>query len=385
MVEVCRLVIETSQSDPRQAKFRRIADILRARVERGDYPDILPGAQVLADEHNVNMLTANRAVNLLCEEGLLHRVPRVGTFVRKHRSRRTHTLGVIVNRLDLAMTSEMVASISDQAHAHAQHVLFFQHRGDPTLERSVLRRVVEGQQVDGLVLLPTETVPALPAVKYLRRSRVPAVVIAHHPIEAWSEHIDVLSPDIYQCVRRGVAHLVSWGHRQIRWVREVNDPIHTTPSMIGAAMDVFQRGYEDAMREVGLSPLAPVPFSTADSEVDPASIGLLRQTTAVFSPFDRQAVRLCYWLTRFGLRVPQDISLISKDGTSLSEDAHISSVRIPADRIGRDAVSILMKRIESPDTAGPYRYEIYPGEMIHRESVGQSPARLSPSGSTPAV
>lgn len=64
--------------------YRDLAAILRAAIQRGDYPPdtTLPKQVELAEQHGVNLGTVRKAVNVLEAEGLVTPVRRRGTVVR---------------------------------------------------------------------------------------------------------------------------------------------------------------------------------------------------------------------------------------------------------------------------------------------------------------
>ncbi|WP_150237114.1 GntR family transcriptional regulator [Nocardiopsis quinghaiensis] len=63
--------------------YRQLAEILRARIERGDWKPNrpLPGEQRIADEFGIARLTVRKAVHVLADEGVVFVVPQRGTFV----------------------------------------------------------------------------------------------------------------------------------------------------------------------------------------------------------------------------------------------------------------------------------------------------------------
>ncbi|MEV1042973.1 GntR family transcriptional regulator [Streptomyces sp. NPDC050204] len=67
------------------AAYRRVADAVRAEIEAGAYPpgERLPSVQKIAEVNGVSKQTAHNAVQALVKEGLVHVVPRQGTFVRE--------------------------------------------------------------------------------------------------------------------------------------------------------------------------------------------------------------------------------------------------------------------------------------------------------------
>ena len=65
----------------RPKKYSEIAEVIRKRVTSGDYKELLPGINQLAEEFDVNRKTTNRAILHLVKEGLLVRRAGFGTFV----------------------------------------------------------------------------------------------------------------------------------------------------------------------------------------------------------------------------------------------------------------------------------------------------------------
>ena len=68
---------------PVVAPYKRIARVLRARIEDGELQpgDRLQTLTALCDEFGVTRGTASRALGVLQEEGLIYYEPGMGTFV----------------------------------------------------------------------------------------------------------------------------------------------------------------------------------------------------------------------------------------------------------------------------------------------------------------
>jgi GntR family transcriptional regulator len=71
-----------TRSDPRQ--YMRLAAFLREQITSGKLPpgSRVPSITVLCRERGTSRRTAGRAMQLLEEEALVHRVPGLGYFVR---------------------------------------------------------------------------------------------------------------------------------------------------------------------------------------------------------------------------------------------------------------------------------------------------------------
>ncbi|MGH3407307.1 MAG: GntR family transcriptional regulator [Streptosporangiaceae bacterium] len=67
--------------DPRA--YVRIAAVVRARIEGGELASgqPVPSITTLVQEHGVARATAGKALRLLEQEGLVHRVPGLGYYV----------------------------------------------------------------------------------------------------------------------------------------------------------------------------------------------------------------------------------------------------------------------------------------------------------------
>jgi GntR family transcriptional regulator len=65
--------------------YRQIADILRRRIESGQYPPDtrIPTESEIVEEFEVARTTARRAVGVLRDDGLIYTVPQRGSYVAR--------------------------------------------------------------------------------------------------------------------------------------------------------------------------------------------------------------------------------------------------------------------------------------------------------------
>ncbi|NKY50084.1 GntR family transcriptional regulator [Nocardia vermiculata] len=66
-------------------RARQVADLLRQQIHCGQCPDPLPTETELATEFSISRNTVREALALLRDEGLVGRVPRVGTYVAQRK------------------------------------------------------------------------------------------------------------------------------------------------------------------------------------------------------------------------------------------------------------------------------------------------------------
>jgi GntR family transcriptional regulator len=65
--------------------YRQIANILRRRIESGQYPadTRIPTESEIVDAFEVARTTARRAIEVLRDEGLIYTVPQRGSYVAR--------------------------------------------------------------------------------------------------------------------------------------------------------------------------------------------------------------------------------------------------------------------------------------------------------------
>jgi GntR family transcriptional regulator len=73
----------TVDHDSPEPLYRQVAGILRGRIASGDITARLPSLKTIAQEYGVSHITAEKAVALLREEGLVVVVIGRGAYVKK--------------------------------------------------------------------------------------------------------------------------------------------------------------------------------------------------------------------------------------------------------------------------------------------------------------
>jgi DNA-binding LacI/PurR family transcriptional regulator len=190
---------------------------------------------------------------------------------------------------------------------------------------------------EALVLLGPEASAA--ALEELDRT-VPVVVVGRRVMPVL---VDVVRSADDRGVALAVDHLVALGHTDIAFVDGGRGTI---------AAD-RRRGYREAMRRHGLTDrVRVVPGDHTESGGARAARQLVEQgrsaSTAVLTSNDRAALGLMDVLIRSGVRVPQDVSVVGYDDSSLAQLAHVdlTSVNQDAQQQAEGAVQAAIERVE---------------------------------------
>jgi LacI family transcriptional regulator len=251
------------------------------------------------------------------------------------RSSSTMTVGLISDHVASgAFASRMVSGVASAARA-ADHLLVIgESEGDAETEALLVEEMLD-RQVDGIIYatLTTSTVTVTAA---LRNQRV--VLLNCEDVEAG---LPAVLPDELAGGRTAATALLEAGHREGIWlVGEEPDP-HVIAARLRPA------GIETALHQAGTSlaghiacdwavvPAYRAVSSALDSGAEPRALICLN---------DRAAMGAYDALREHGLRVPEDVAVVSFDGSDLAGWLRpaLTTVRIPFKELGARAFERLM-------------------------------------------
>ena len=264
---------------------------------------------------------------------------RPNVLARNLASRRTNTIGVVVNDLHNPFFAEIIDGIQAAADEAGYRILIGNgkrsRRGEAEMIETFLQFRVDGIITAGATM-PMSAIEAAAAsteivlVGRTSRSRV----------------IDSVNTDDVAGARLAVDHLVALGHRCIAHI----------DGGTGAGAEARRRGYSKAMADHGLSDdivIGGGDFSEAGGYH--AASELLersRRPTAIFAANDLSAAGVLDRVEDAGLVVPDTMSIVGYDNTALAAMQHMSLTTInqPRDELGRLAVKYLLERFQKART-----------------------------------
>ena len=227
--------------------------------------------------------------------------------------------------------------------------------------RQAVPRVVGEHLVDGLLVNYAFGTPE-PVRELLDRCRVPAIWINCKRPE------NCVRPNDEGAAGDATRHLLEHGHRRIVFADHA-DPIHPGMELHYSVLD-RRNGYAQAMRQAGLAPqfFAIPPFPDAFHRLGHIRkvfmdwLGRADRPTAVVCGIGGGGRTLLLAAARLGLRVPEDLSVITFDNDAgADEHVEVDRVLVPAGAMGRVAVSELCALMDKP--AVPRRAVVIPFEF----------------------
>jgi LacI family transcriptional regulator len=297
---------------------------------------------------------------------------------RSLRTRTTKTIGVITDYVAGGMFASRLLSGANAAARRLDHVIVIgESEGDPAVERLLVDEMLE-RQMDGLIYV-TRTTLALDS------SLLPdSQVVLLNCVDEDHARPAVL-PDEHAGGRSAASAILASGlSGEVYVVGE--DP---TPNAIAGPLRLA--GIRERLSESGVTLSGVV---SCDWAVEPAYDAIGRWLDAGHRPRgliclnDRVAMGVYQALGERGLVVPDDVAVVSFDGSELASwlRPHVTSVELPFAAMGDLAVRLLL----APEAAGPSPHlvpmPVIDGQSVvrprdhHRLGAGRGPAARSLDG-----
>lgn len=166
-----------------------------------------------------------------------------------------------------------------------------------------------------------------------------------------------------------VDHLVAMGHHRIGCL--------VGPRRYATAID-FAAGWRAAMAERGLEAedalLSETLFTLQGGQAGTARL-LEAKATGIVAASDMMAIGAVRAVRDWGLSVPDDVSIVGYDGTSLASvtDPALTTLRQPVGLIAAAAASLF---VAPPSLDGPVASQVFMPELVVAASTAAAPERV---------
>jgi DNA-binding LacI/PurR family transcriptional regulator len=270
--------------------------------------------------------------------------------------RRTRIVGIVVSDLRNPFNEDVVSGVLTQAAELGYKGLINTSDRKRDREEDAIESFLE-LRVDGLILATSRIDDRTIA---RASNAVPVVVMGRRTSDAST---DSLTNDNEMGAEIAVEHCASLGHRRIAHVAGSESMAARRRSM----------GYERAMERFGLAEYTTIVeggFTEAEGYRGGRELLTRRPLpTAIFAANDLCAIGVLNALEEAGFTIPDDISLIGYDNTSLAALRHVSltSIHQPGEDMGRKAMDLLFERIHEGRTEP--RHEVIAPSLVVRSTT----------------
>lgn len=260
-------------------------------------------------------------------------------------------IGMIVPDIRNPYFSELVYAVDLATHARGRTLLVINSDVRRTAAPHHLKGLVS-QQFDGLVVADTLS-PAETAL--IVRLNIPIVLINQF---RGAEDFMSIGVDYLNGAKKATEHLIAKGHRKIAFIGGTNP-----------TLDPREHGWMDALTEAGLPLGRRYRAEFTSTGGYQAALELSRDPeppSAVFIASDQLAIAALAAFHAAGLRIPEDLAVISFDGTTESQYSWppLTTMVQPVRAMADEAIDRLLAGSPKP------MFVAYPMKIVLRASSG---------------
>ena len=352
-------------------KYKQIQDEFEKAIHSGK---LEPGARLPTEEeicvkYSVSRSTAAKALNELLSKNLVTRHPRKGTFVKKQEYNKTGIFCILepslMNDTGRLFTESFTSFIASRNRTAATMIT-----GRECIDR--LKECVETlnqTNCAGIAIHPSSMLKnQLSILEIVSSAHCPVVV--YYRTLAGFKGIEVII-DEEQCTELAVKHLIDLGHRRLAFAGVNIDSVSNT-----LRYKVFCNICANTGIDYNQFPM--LVFQ------DPFQIPNIKNCfcnpdapTALVAVSEYHAFLAYDILTSLGLKIPEDVAIVTLDGSSISAGMEVpfTTVEFPAEELGRETAQIMYKISTGEIPAGSHFTRKLSGRLVIRNSCGSRKMR----------
>jgi DNA-binding LacI/PurR family transcriptional regulator len=362
----------------------QIVSALEEKIRSGRYEDSywLPTERALAEEFRVSRTRVREALTELEGRNLVIREAGCRTAIRRELDASAVTPGKVRRSIGLWISNDppysgaqMVArGVQRALDTRAYRLILSSPCGktreeDIRAEAEALTQMAQEEDIAGLILWYNGGSRNLPQLRALHAARIPMVFVDRLPPPEFDA--DYVGIDNRSAAQEIVEHLLAQGHRRIAHitnaepVSSVHDRLEGYRQALEAANLPFRSEYVLTGEVQGL-----VGEALPAEELADQLLALPERPTALFAVTDHLALTLVTALQTRGARVPNDIAVAGFDDLEHwgLRKPFLTTVRQPFERIGKEAVKLLDRRIQGV-AKQTYHHRLLDATLIVREST----------------
>jgi len=329
-------------------KYKALVDFLRRGIADGTFSagEKLDTEAGYSEKFKMSRQTVRHALSVLEKDGLITRRHGSGSYVRQQGQFRetTMTIGVIVSYMSEYIFPSIIRGIEEITSAAGYSFKLSATGNRMDAEKRILTSYLENP-VDGLIVEGTKTAMPNPNIALYRRLEeigVPVVFInGYYPTFGGAY---VVTAD-REGGKTGAEYLISKGRSRFGGIFKADD-LQGHERFAGFVEGLMDAGLE--MRDDEAVWFTTESQAGLFSDGSATILKTLKDCDAVICYNDQIAINLINMLTKSGVKVPEDISVLSFDDSIYSDicGIKISSLAHPKEALGREATLKLLNMID---------------------------------------
>ncbi len=314
-------------------------------------------SRVINDSDYVSQATRERVETAIEELGYIPNM--LGPSLR---FKQTMTLALVLTDITNPFWTTVARGVEDVAQASGYSIILCNTDESEAKQEQYLDMLLR-RRIDGILLVPVRSVPE--PVHTIQKQDIPVVVLDR---QIPGLDVDIVRADSEDGAYQLTEHLLSLGHRRITML--------AGPQTVSTAIDRVA-GFRRALAEAGLADNEAEIYwgsFTIDSgrEMAKQALAGTQKPTAFFAGNNFVAIGAIQALQQEGLRVPDDLALVTVDDIppSLTIDPFLTVAAQPALEMGRRAAQLLLDRVTGA-LDSECQHTVLPTQLIIRASSGR--------------
>ena len=353
------------------AKYIQMSNTLRTAITEGEYKSgsRLPTEQQLMEQFGVSRQTVRNALEILTKEGLIQRRQGSGTVVleRKPKSE-NNTIAIVISFANSYIFPSLLMDAQQVLLENGFSALVYGTDNQYEKERKILLQLLE-HPVRGMIVEGTKSAlpnPNLDLYRQLRDSGVPMVFL-HSCYPELS--CPVIRDDDESGGYLAAQHLLQKGHTRIGGIFKLDDRqgILRFSGMMHALRDAEVSLQEESVFWFDTNQRVSLMEQGATGWLEDYAAQLAGSCTAVVCYNDEIAYRLLDILLHVGVRVPQQLAIISFDNSHYSSLGAVGLTSLAPDpgRLGTLAAQGILELVRGKQTQS----QKLPWKLVTRKST----------------
>jgi len=343
------------------AKYQQVVEWVHQQIDSGflHVGDKLETEAQLSERFSFSRQTIRQALGELEKDGTINRIQGSGSYVKNAAPRSESSPGsgsvtIISSYTDSYIFPRILQSMVEvlQAEGYATRIMFTNNRRET--EKNILNDMLRSGSTDPVIAEPVTSAlpnPNLEMYRMLRERGIPVLFFNTFYPEIDIPHVSL---DDVEAGRIVTEHLISLGHEKIGCILKNDD---------GQGLQRY-RGYLKALSDAEL-PLDEEKVCWVDTTDLRDSLRgsewilrRVRNCTGVFCYNDEVAYMLTELCQARGIRIPEDLSIVSVDNSRLTElnAVPLTSAAHPMEALGEKTASNLLAMIRDPGTDATFEF-----------------------------
>src|SRR5690625_4044944 len=261
------------------------------------------------------------------------------------KTKKSNVIAFIIPTLRNNFFVELASFIEKECLNHGYKMILCNIDENPELETSYLEMITQ-HNLDGVILSTGSEL-------HKKLENKPLVLLDR--VENMPDGVSVITSNHKEGAMQAVRHLVQQGCKKI---------LHVRPEVRNVPALLRQEGYEEGMKEAGLTP--EVFQFLSEEEMYAFNY---EAYDGLFTWNDMTAIELLFHLKKSGRRIPEDIKIVGFDNNFMSSTIYPSLTTIdqPYEKIAEEAVKAVIEIIKKGRTKRENC--VLPTQLIIRETT----------------